>query len=360
MELSPEDSLRLNVLFANKPQAIRIDESQMTLHALTALGPASIPLNPTGRSDKYLKQVREYLSLQMLGTPTGYPLHLQRWTRMGQVQNYNLEALLCLGEPEAVVAVVYSKQLTADLASRAWWALEDAENARQLLRTGVVAASPLGRQLVRYLIDYLPFETEAEPMMDTVQLVLQSGLATEAEVADLWKKAKRKQALYVGFLAAGPSYIPEQAIADDQATNPSQEAAQWDGAKLMSEMLSASGQSWLRCLQLILDKPSNQHVVNRTLDIVRDKLAAARPEGEVDMELADLQDEAAYWAVKEAAKIPAGHEPQYIALRVLSGVGYGVVRPVFSKSDAIGTLMRQKIQPITDGILEQVNALLAH
>src|SRR3569832_1134542 len=61
-ELSPEDELRLNVLFNTELKAVRIDESNMTLWALTPQGEASVPLKPTERSDRYLKRVREMLS----------------------------------------------------------------------------------------------------------------------------------------------------------------------------------------------------------------------------------------------------------------------------------------------------------
>ena len=38
MDLSSEDALRLNVLLANKPQAIRIDESAMVVYGLSEQG----------------------------------------------------------------------------------------------------------------------------------------------------------------------------------------------------------------------------------------------------------------------------------------------------------------------------------
>jgi hypothetical protein len=52
---------------------------------------------------------------------------------MGQMRDESLEQLLMLGEPEAVVAAVGSPGLTEELARRAWWAMEDAENARRML-----------------------------------------------------------------------------------------------------------------------------------------------------------------------------------------------------------------------------------
>jgi len=43
------------------------------------------------------------LSSHVLGSPGGYPVFLQRWTRMGQTRDTQLDKLLLLGEPEAVV-----------------------------------------------------------------------------------------------------------------------------------------------------------------------------------------------------------------------------------------------------------------
>ena len=48
---------------------------------------------------------REFLASHVLGSPGGYPVFINRWTRMGQARDENLQRLLMLGEPEAVVAV---------------------------------------------------------------------------------------------------------------------------------------------------------------------------------------------------------------------------------------------------------------
>ena len=134
MSLSPEDALRLNVLLANKPQAIRINESSMVVSGLTADGEARVELRPNCRDDQYIRKVKELISGHVLGSPGGYPVYLQRWTRMGQMKDDSLEQLLMLGEPEAVVAAVCAPGLTDELARRAWWAMEDADNARHMLR----------------------------------------------------------------------------------------------------------------------------------------------------------------------------------------------------------------------------------
>ncbi len=138
IELSGEDSLRLNVLLANQPQAIRIDESRLRVHGLSERGEACITLNPTARPEAYVRAVRELISGHVLGSPGGYPTYLRRWTRMGQMRDESLAQLLLLGEPEAVVAAVCSPGLTDELGRRAWWAMEDAENARRMLGNAAI------------------------------------------------------------------------------------------------------------------------------------------------------------------------------------------------------------------------------
>ncbi len=209
MELSSEDALRLNVLLANKPLAIRIHESNMTLHGLLAGSDVTIKLNPVGSDERYLKTVRSYLSERALGNPGGYPLYLQRWTRQGRMREESLEQLLLLGESTAVFAVVCAEGLTDELARRAWWAVEEAENARRMLQTDAVVKGETGRLLASYLVEYLPFETDSEAMMESVSKALLPGLLDEAVRQLLWKKAARKTPYLVGFITATPDDLPE-------------------------------------------------------------------------------------------------------------------------------------------------------
>ena len=356
MELSPEDALRLNVMLANRPQAVRIDESRMILYALSEQGEMEIPLNPTVKDELYLKWVRELLSTKVLGTPAGYPLHLRRWTRMGHLSLENVEELLLLGEPEAVVAVVHSQDLTDELARRAWWAMEDAENARQLLRQPAVVAGTMGPRLAAWLVEFLPFETEAETIMETLALVLQPGLLEPEVKEELWKRARRKNAYYVGFLATVPDELPDQAPPHPrwESCRESLQALAEEGnalAGLLQRVYSPQGQLWLATLARVLEKPSNQDVVNRTLEVAAGYFAAARPEGPADATFEELEAEAATWlqinpealAVLQACPDSEG---DLAALRILSGSGYGMVRPIFRKTDAIGTLMRRKLEPV--------------
>lgn len=202
MELSNEDSLRLNVLLRQNLKAIRIDDSRMIVYALTDKGEAQVPLNPSCREEKYLLLVRELFSTHVLGSPGGYPVYLKRWTRMGQERDEkSMSRLLLLGEPEAVTAVVHTPGISLELAKRAWWSYPSAEMGRQLLQSPQVVAANLGTELADYLIEFLPFEEQHQAMIDSVRLVLQPGLINEEKRATLWKKAKRKQSYYIGFLS---------------------------------------------------------------------------------------------------------------------------------------------------------------
>ncbi|WPL15493.1 Intracellular sulfur oxidation protein DsrR [Thiorhodovibrio winogradskyi] len=371
MDLSSEDSLRLNVLLANKPRAIRIDESKLIVYGLTDQGERGVILHPTGRPESYLRAVRELISGHILGSPGGYPVYLRRWTRMGQMRDESLEQLLMLGEPEAVVAAVCSPGLTEELARRAWWAMEDARNARRMLANPVIAGSALGRELASYLIEFLPFETDSERMMESVRLVLRPGLIGPEARQDLWQKAARKQAYLLGFLRALPDDLPAPLPprADlaqlDQALAPL--AA--DGntvAWLLLRCASGGGQRFLDTLSRVLAKPPNQEVVTAAFDLMREYFSPMRPEGEPRLTLAELKAEADAVA---SGTVPEGAHaclerlprigPELSALRLLSGVSYATLRPVLPDPTTLGTLMRRKITPVIEPLQAAIACLRA-
>jgi hypothetical protein len=286
---------------------------------------------------------------------------------MGQMRDESLEQLLLLGEPEAVVAAVCAPGLTDELARRAWWAMEDAGNARQMLKKAPVVEGRMGPVLAEYLVEHLPFETEPEQQIETVRLVLQPGLLDQAEVEGLWRKAQRKPAYYVGFVLACPDSLPVQAaphpLLDELGeVLDGQLAAGNPVAGLLERVLSGPGQAFVDTVFKVFDKPSNQEVVNLGLHAVASYFAAARPEGPADATVEDLIEEGSDWlrrndAARAVVELPGVQAQMPRALRVLSGLGYGVVRPVFRDSTAIGSLMRRKLQPVLAPVLEQLAGL---
>jgi hypothetical protein len=366
MDLSSEDSLRLNVLLANKPLAIRIDEASMTLHALTEQGESSISLNPNCRQDLYLRKVRESLSGHVLGSPGGYPVYLKRWSRMGQTRDDNLEQLLLLGEPEAVVAITSAKGLTNEVARRAWWTAQEPDNARRMLQNPQVTAGEMGPELARFLIEYLPFETEHLSIVESLRLILQPGLISEDERQDLWRRCARKPTYYLGFLASVPDDLPElpavRQLTEDEVTAWQTLADEGNRyARLMLRIISPQGQGFLKTVLKVLEKPANQDVVTLLLDVLQDYFLLLREQGDPDLTLPELEDEANHLVDQQldaCVAATASSEQALRSLYLLSGMGYAVVRPVFSKTDAIGSLMRKKLTPVIDPLKQHLQLLL--
>lgn len=370
MQLSNEDNLRLNVLLAQPLQAVRINESTMTVHALTDKGEAKVRLNPTVRDEQYLRWVRELLSMKVTGSPGGYPLFLKRWTRMGHARN-NLEQMLLLGEPEAVVAVVHTPDISHEIGRRAWWASPSAHNARRLLEKPEVAAGPLGKELAAYLLEFLPFEEVPLDVVDSVRLCLQGELLSSEERDKLWNRAKRKNPFYVGFLHADPALIPlpakpnpHHAILSQQLAGVLDTGNPW--ATSLLEVLDTGGQNWLRTLQLALEKPVDQEVVialfiaidaHFPLDFVEH-----RGVREIGTALQRTQQFCGGDCPDEVKAVldmlDASTLPLFKAMLTLAQVGEDSLIPFFGGNDAVGSVMRNHLKPLTSVVLEQAQVLL--
>ena len=257
MQLTGEDQLRLNVMMAQKVRAVRIDENRMQVFGLTENGEAKLDLNPSGRHEHYIKLVREFLSGHVFGSPGGYPVFLTRWTRMGQAKDENLQQLLMLGEPEAVMAVVHAKGLTPEIGHYAWWCMPESENARRMLEKTSIVDSDLGPILADHLFEHLAFETEPKPMIESVRLMLQPGLVDEDRRLKLWRTSQRKNAYLVGFLQSVPDDLP-----DEQHAHPRYEEYQQMLDKLPDNtyarhllwLLSQNGQRYLNTVYTVIKK----------------------------------------------------------------------------------------------------------
>ncbi|MGB5261910.1 MAG: sulfur reduction protein DsrS [Gammaproteobacteria bacterium] len=375
MDLSPEDALRVNVLLAGKLKAVRIDESRMTLHALSDKGEACIKLQPNCRDDAYLRRVRETLSSHVLGSPGGYPVYLKRWTRMGQARDGILESLLLLGEPEAIIAVVNATGITDELASRAWWAAQTSDNARCMLQQQAVVRGRMGPVLAEFLVEFLPFEEEPCDQIRSVRLVLQEGLISSAVRAKLWEKGRQRNAFHVGFLQAVPDKLPEP-----PPPHPAWEQAQRQLAGLLVSgnpfarqyvrLLGVAGQAFLATVERVMQKPSNQDVMVELMHALASyssmlplpgggcsDIALLDPAADALMCGEQAQDEAAAEALAALVRTLPQERQRIRAMLVLAMLDEPVLNPVFSRTDAIGTVMRKKLRPVTDSVVEQVGLL---
>ena len=368
MQLSNEDNLRLNVLLAQDLKAVRIDESRMIVHALTGKGEVKVQLNPTISDDKYIRLVKELLSNKIMGSPGGYPVYIKRWTRMGQERREeSLAQLLLLGEEEAVIAVVHAPQLTPEIARHAWWACPSADNARRLLEKREVAESDLARELAEFLLEFLPFEVEHKDMIDSVRLCLAPRLLTDAEVADLWKRARRKQSLYVGFLQGMPDELPETRPPHPQAEAVARALAGLENnpfARQLNRLLSPGGQMFLKTVGRVIDKAASQDTVVQlflALAAYHDDLPLCRNR---PRSIDEAEQRAGHWLDQSAdadlraiiEALPA-HRDLLYSMLVLGQMGEPALNPIFGLTDAIGSVMRKKLEPLTGPLMAHVRRL---
>lgn len=374
MQLSQEDSLRLNVLLNQALQAVRIDEGKMIVYGLTERGEAKILLNPNCKEELYIRRVKEMISSHILGSPGGYPVFLKRWTRMGQQRANNLESLLKLGEPEAVVAVVGAEGITDEIARRAWWAMPNADNARRMLARQEVAQGVMGKLLAEFLLEFLPFEEEPRNMIESVRLVLQPGLIDDATRESLWSKGQRKNAYLVGFLHAAPDALPQACVAyrDFASYKTALTKLSEQGnplAQILLRTLSEQGQGFLQTIETVLSKPANQDVVVALFEAIEAYFREIRPHNERRRDIEQILAEAKqFCAVSDSCRYKDEIDsiksrlpevmPLLESLFMLACVGEQLIAPIFATTDAVGSVMRRKIEPVTKPISQHVGFLL--
>jgi hypothetical protein len=332
-ELSPEDALRLNVLLAGELLAVRIDEGARLLFGLTPKGEARVPLHPVGRPDRYFLRVRELLGGHALNSPGGYPVHLRHWTRMGQAGPDNLEAMLKLGEPGAVLAVAYAPLLSDELARRAWWALPTMEVARAMLEHPAVRAGAMGPVLAESLIEHLPFEEDPVDAMNSVRAALASGLLPAAAREQLWAKGKRRPHYLIGFLESLPDDLPAELPRELPAALAG--ATVSAAARLLARCCSGTGQSYLKAAELALEKPPAHETAYLLLDLLGRYFADGK---EAQAELADLPAEAA-------------------ALAALACLSNADAEPILKRTTAVGPQMRRHLEPLFAPIIAHLKVL---
>ena len=370
-ELSPEDSLRLNVLLLADPiQAVRIDEGALTLHALRGNGEAKIRLHPNCRADQYIVRLKEFLGGHALGSPRGYPVYLQQWTRMGQTSGKNLEALLLLGEPEAVMAVAHAPGLSDELARRIWWCQPTMEIARSMLEKDAVAQGAMGKVLADFLIEHLPFEENPDARMHTIRLVLYAKLADPQMTTRLWRQAKGVPYYYIGFLEFMPDNLPvdQPARADAPDATAALEPLVERGnvyAEHFLSLLSANGQTWLKAVSEVLARPATMLVVYALLDAIsRYFHRMGYPVRSEALDDVFAEAEALLHGqpekspeILEVLQAAPGYRESIAAMLALSGLTGRTADPWLARNTTVGALMRRRIEALVAPINQAVQTL---
>ena len=367
MDLCDEDKLRLNVLLAQKPQAIRIDESRMEVLALSTQGEAKVSLHANCKDEKYLKIVRQWLSTQVLGSPGGYPVYLRRWTRMGRARDDSLEKLLLLGEPEAVVAAVRANGLTNELAKRAWWCAPNSDNARWMLDNKEIAQNSMGPELAKFLVEFLPFEESSKATIHSVRLVLQPNLIDEKTKQDIWKRGKRKNTFYVGFLQQCPEEIPLESAAHENYKECLSHLTQIDQPNVAQQkliaVLSDKGQATITTFINVLSKLNDQDVAVEIFNTLHQFFFINEDYAYKWRDMDDLVGHVEQCMASPSTEIQKiidayPNAKMYIrSILLLSMVSESLLDPVFGVTDAIGSVMRKRIEHLTTPLIQELKHL---
>ncbi len=368
MELTHEDLLRLNVLAVNA-DAIRINESNMEVLGIKGDKEMKVALHPQGNPDRYLRQVRQLLASIALDSPGGYPVYIQRWARMGQVESSRLASLLKLAEPEAVMAVVCSPGLTTELSRLAWWCEPQADYARRMLEQPEVATGVLGPELAAFLVEHLPFETEPQQMLETVRLVLQPGLIDEQLKQRLWNRGRSSKCYRVGFLETVPDHLldplpPRSDLAIHQNAIQQLADRQNHYAILLQKLMDSPGQTFAHTVIDVMTHPTNQDVVSalfkavgRYFSEVRTYRHELREIGEIETVVESLLTTRSDQLRELMYALPELHR-EIRAMLFLAHLDDSLLTPILSLTDAVGSLMRKKLRPVSEPMGQYLACLL--
>ncbi|MGV6851534.1 MAG: hypothetical protein ACWA5R_05040 [bacterium] len=366
-ELVSQDKLRLNVLLRQDLKALRIDEGRMMVHGLTSQGEKKLQLNPDQRPEKYLRLVRRLISSYVLDSPEGYPRFISRWTRMRNTQSelgdtLDLDKLLLSGEPEAVIAVVFSPHLTAELAEYAWWCQPDSLSARQMLINPNVANSEFAKTLAAHLLEFLPFEEDQSAISQSVQLILQPGLISEEERLKLWKRSQRRNPFLAGFVLAGPDAIPEQKPETNQPDTVI-EVLDTEQNQLLQLCKSQKGKAFLNAASKAFDKITDQNITvmlfNQLGYFARPfQLSVDKPRTFDDLQSL-VEQHLSSSIIQQALNENPENKATLIALCQLAYLSESLLDPIFGKTDAVGTVMRKKIQPVVQPLQRILGIILS-
>jgi hypothetical protein len=185
--------------------------------------------------------------------------------------------------------------------------------------------------------------------MDTVAVLLHSGCIDQAGLDAIWNRGKRYNSHYVAFLEARrcPDSINASAALVDPAVLETLRGLGTPLADQLAEALSGRGRSFIEAAHEVLSRPETQEVVSRTLNAIGGYFQVPGTPAEWSKARASILDRYPDLA------------PATGAFEALSTVSEALTLPVFSRSTAIGSLMRRKIDPITAPIQAHLGSLLA-
>ena len=136
---------------------------------------------------------------------------------------------------------------------------------------------------------------------------------------------------------------------------------------MLAKVLSAKGQATIKTIEDALKKPGNQDVVVSLLAAVSKYFETILPQQFARDDISTICTQAETLCCGDNDEIKhviaalngdAEKVKKYLsAMTILACLSVDLVNPIFARSDAIGTVMRKKIKPVTDPVLEQLHIL---
>jgi hypothetical protein len=230
-----------------------------------------------------------------------------------------------------------------------------------MLERECVVQGKMGKVLAAYLVEHLPFENNPYIIIDTVRLVLQPGLIDEDVRQKLWSRGEIDNAYHVGFLERMPDDLPLE-VEPRAGWQDFREAADHPFARQLERVLSSRGQAFLQTADALLRYPADKDVANALLNALAAYfLPVSQPDlGETIEEIVANADA----LCSDPSSFAGGFLkifPQYgketRAMLILSCMDSDIAAPILAHSTASGTLMRQKLEPVSTPILQQIAVL---
>ncbi|HEU5339111.1 MAG TPA: hypothetical protein VFU39_07485, partial [Sulfuricaulis sp.] len=275
--------------------------------------------------------------------------------------------LLLLGEPEAVTAVAGAPGLSDELARRTWWAMPTSDIARRLLEKQAVVQGKMGEELAQFLVEHLPFESDSMLVIATIRLVLQPGLIEAPARERIFRLGTHRNVYHIGFLDAVPDALPDPLPARSDAAKYRGRLAnisvKYPLAAFLSKLLDSPGQTFLAVSEMQLRHPVDKYTVATLMDIIGNYFKPGLSGNKQANEFGKA------FAMAEARLLDPGEElavllksvpelkKEIMAMLTLAHTGEALVTPIIAASTASGTLLRRKLGPVLDPLLEQYATL---
>jgi hypothetical protein len=208
-------------------------------------------------------------------------------------------------------------------------------------------------------------------VISTVKLVLQPGLIAEDIRQRIWSRGTHRNAYHLGFLDANPNDLPNplpaRADFNEHRTTLQQLADAGNGtAALLMRVLAGPGQTFLAVsedqIRHPLDKFTAAHlfeIIGNYFGPVRGLLAADDDVGQVVAAAEAAVDEPRDQGLATLLATAPALTREVRAMLVLGATREALITPIIAQTSATGTVLRRKLEPVTNALLAEYVVLRA-